>query len=181
MIYTTIRVILTLIFVMKTDVSITLSLLNEEPIKEYRTNQTNFGLTDFDNLECFIKYVKTQSNHIDSDKGRRDVYLVMQTLFNRMRYDGIDWPTYYNTPRINCSQSIKRMKSGHLRPSFSINDTHDQIMISMAYSALYGFVEGDLKLDSAVLYFHSFGPRYDRAPHSQRNFHTEARHRFYCK
>ena len=145
------------------------------------TNIEHFGLNDKNNLITFIKYVKTQSKRLDSEVGRKDVYYVMQTLFNRMKHDNVDWQTYYKYQSINHSHSIQQLKTGHLNPSFSWNDENDQTLIFMLYSALYGFLDKDLTIDEDVLYFHSFGEKYNKSPHNIENFCVEARHRFYRK
>lgn len=144
-------------------------------IKDFR----DYGLTDYKALQSFIRYIKTQSNTITSDVGKADVYYVMQTIFNRMDKANCTWLTYYNTPRINQSESIRRMKTGHLNPSFSHGSLHDQRLIAMAYSALFGHLPAYLTLPKNVMYFHSFGKQYNRNPHIQSKFVVEARHRFY--
>lgn len=174
------RIVLTLLIIMSVNVSTSPYVIKKEYniIIDY---VNDFGLTNKDNLISFIKYVKTQSNRLDTDVGRKDIYYVIQTMFNRMSEYKVTWPEYFARQNVNNSHSIYRMKIGDLRPSFSLDNQHDQILVSMVYSALYGFIEGDLKIDDDVLYFHSFGPRYNRAPHKIDKLYVEARHRFYSK
>lgn len=150
-------------------------------ITTYSTDTTNFGLSDAKVMALFIKYIKTQSNTVSTDVGKRDVYYVVQTMINRLREYNVDWMGYYNSQRINCSNSIKRMKTGHLRPSFSLDSKHDQVILNIANSVLDGTINDSLKLRADVLYFHSHGKAYNRGPHTHDKFATLARHRFYYK
>lgn len=141
----------------------------------------NYGLNELDNLILFVKYIKTQSNHIDTELGKTDVYYVIQTMINRMRSNGVDWATYYKCQRINNSQSIQRMKNGSLKPGFNIDSKHDKEITMMVYAALYSQLPDKYRIDNDVLYFHSFGASYNRSPHSRNKLNVIARHRFYCK
>ena len=139
----------------------------------------DFGLGDMKNMISFIKYIKTQSSTLTSENSRADVYFVIQTMYNRFKHKKCSWRKYYNTPSLNNSQSIKRLKSGRLKQYFNWDDPSDKELYNIAYSCNIGSIEDKYKIPEDVLYFESFKKAPNRGPHLLVNFYAKRRHRFY--
>lgn len=141
-----------------------------------------YGLGELAQLKSFIKYIKTQSKRLDSKIGRQDVYFVMQVMLNRMDDNNCpDWNHYYRHQSINNSESIRKLKTGELSPSFSLTDEKDSELIKMLYLILSDELSSQYRIDKNCLYFESLQVAPNSGPHRKDKLLTKARHRFYCK
>lgn len=88
-------------------------------------------------LELFIKYVKTQSGDLDDDN-----WAVMKVMKNRMLHEGVTFSEYFNNRRINNSQTIARVISGQRVPgfSFSWDNPMDVQLMQRALDIYFGSV-----------------------------------------
>ena len=141
----------------------------------------DYGLDNMKDMICFIKYLKTQSSTLTDENSKADVYFVIQTMYNRLRYNNCTWRQYYNNPGLNHSQSIKRLKSGDLKEYFNWDDVSDKELFNIAYACNLGLIDERYRLPKDILYFESFKKAPDRGPHVLVNFYTKRRHRFYRK
>lgn len=138
-----------------------------------------FGLGNNKQMISFIKYLKTQSETLTNENSKTDVYFVVQTLYNRMRHKKCSWKEYWDNPRLNQSQSIRRLKSGELKQYFNWNSKHDQELYDIVYACNTGDIEDKYKLPRNILFFESFKIAPDKGAHVLRNFYIKKRHRFY--
>lgn len=143
--------------------------------------ELRFGLDNEESMITFIKYVKTQSNRLNTANDEKDVYAVIQTIYNRLEYKECTWDEYYNSPKLNNSKSIKLMKSGKLRKRFSFKNKKDTKMYRIAYNCNMDLIDEKYKIPKDILYFESFSNPPDKGPHLMKNFYVKYRHRFYKK
>jgi hypothetical protein len=133
-------------------------------------------------LLLFCKYIKTQSNDPFSTKGYKDQIYVIQVMLNRLYKNNVTWTQYYNNPKVNCSQTIKRMKSKRLNISFNIEksstdfQTHCNVM-----DVLNGRIEPEFVLPKNILYFHSHNRPYlsKNGMWSKKNHYCTVIHKFF--
>lgn len=136
----------------------------------YKTS--NGAFKSIDDYVGFVKYIKTQSSRAD-----RDNWAVMQAINNRMRNKNCDWCTYYNTPSINHSNSIRLMRLGRLNKGFSWNEDKDVEHFRRA--VLVSFGEAEYKIADNITAFESFKVCPNRVPHLKKNLAFKLRHKFY--
>jgi hypothetical protein len=139
------------------------------------SNASNY-FPDERSFHTFIKYVKTQSGRLDDDN-----WYVLQVMLNRMDSENCDWNTYFNTPSINCSNSIKRMKRGKLKETFSYDNPDDAAMVERVKAILDDTMPDSLKIPVNVLYFESFDKSPNKGVHRLKNLFAKKRHKFYKK
>lgn len=138
-----------------------------------------FGLDDEDEMINFIKYIKTQSSTLTSERYKADVYFVIQTMYNRLRHKKCSWKQYYNNQSLNNSQSIKRLKNGSLRKYFDWDDVNDKELYNIAYACNTGTISDKYRIPDDILYFESHKVAPNRGPHLMSKFYKKKRHRFY--
>lgn len=134
--------------------------------------KNNKYFSTYEDLILFVAYVKTQSNRLDDDN-----YAVMQTLMNRMDKEGCDWRTYFNTPSINHSRSIRLMRIGALARNIDFTNPKDKEMFKRAVSCSYGY--NPLDIPKNVLYFESFPKSPNRGIFKKDSIWAKYRHKFY--
>ena len=138
-----------------------------------------FGLESDEQLMSFIKYLKTQSSSLRNEIHVKDVYAVIQTMFNRLNYKKCTWSEYYNSPKLNNSKSIKLLRLGKLKQTFSWNNKKDLQLYNMVYNCLINNIDDKYIISKDVLYFESFKTCPNRGPHKLKNIVVQYRHRFY--
>ena len=129
---------------------------------------------DEKSMQTFIKYIKTQSGRLDEDN-----WFVIQAMINRLDYYNCSWDEYYHNPKINNSNSIRLMKLGKLKKSFSYNDAADAEMVERIKAILDNTLPDSLKLPNNVLDFESCKKSPNKGVHKLSNLFIKRRHRFY--
>jgi hypothetical protein len=96
-------------------------------------------------LELFIKYVKTQSGNLDDDN-----WAVMKVMKNRMLQEGVTFSEYFYNRRINNSQTISRVLSGQRVPgfTFSWDNPMDVELVQRALDVFFGSIPAHI--DEAI-------------------------------
>lgn len=120
----------------------------------------------------FVKYIKTQQSVFGED-----CKAVIRTMFNRLEHHNVTWYEYYSTPSINCSASIRKLRSGRL--NISVGTTgNDSLIVDYVQKVLFDKVE---YFNPNILYFESCRYPPNRAPHLSNNLAFKHTHRFYYK
>ncbi len=105
----------------------TINIVNDCPVMVYSPDTVIIPMdTHYVNTSCmfksrgdielFIKYVKTQSGQLDDDN-----WAVMKTMKNRMLDHDVTFTEYFNSRRVNNSQTIARITMGHKVNGFSFS------------------------------------------------------------
>jgi len=100
-------------------------------------------------------------------------------MLNRCREYGVDFDTYYAQNEVNCSQTIKSMKTGKVKVSFDINNPHDSTLLARSLQAYTG--SNPLNAPSNLMYFESCASSPNKGCFSMKNLYLKKRHRFYLK
>ena len=141
--------------------------------------KVRFGLDNKRDISSFIRYIKTQSNRSNTDKGLTDIYFVIQTIYNRLEHKKCTWREYYNNKNLNHSRSIMLMRTGRLKTYFSMDRYSDRLLYIIAYMANIGMISDKYRLPKSILFFRSGKNFKDKSPHLKKNLYCVARHHFY--
>ena len=117
---------------------------------------------DSSDLRSFCRYIKTQSYNDDEA-----TWITIAVMFNRLDHYQCDWMTYYNTPKINNSRTIKRLKAGTFKKSFRLDDKLDNLLYEQVKQTLSG--ANPISVPSNVLYFEACNNSPNRNVHSMKN------------
>lgn len=148
------------------------TVLNMKLVDSLLVNNKYFR--HFKDLLCFVEYVKTQSNRLDEDN-----LVVIKVMFNRMDKEQCDWNTYYTTPSINHSNSIKLMRAGKLKKRPKLDEEHDATILDRSIKTSVGY--NPLNVPSDILYFESLSKCPNKGIFKRDKIWKKYRHRFYYK
>ncbi len=132
----------------------TIKYTPQPEIQVSKLNRSDYFESE-DDIILFCKYIKTQSNDPLTTKGLTDQLFVIQVMFNRMKQNECNWKEYYRNNQINCSNTIKKMKSGFKKVSFDLSNRKDSILFENVNLILDGKLEKQYHLTEDIQYFHS--------------------------
>ena len=127
-------------------------LITYDTVKIACKDYTYFS--DHNSVVTFCKYIKSQQS-----KSGIDQQAVIRTMYNRLEEYNCDWDTYYNTPSINHSHSIKLIRSNKWVIPFNPRKEEDLKLLIDVITMQY---INKPKLPTNVLYFHSHPDHYFR-------------------
>lgn len=152
-----------------------------QEIHHYHTDTIYlFDSLPFRNIEdyiSFIKYIKTQNGVLDEDNE-----IVMKVMLNRCEWHRVTWERYYSTPKINNSESIRKLRDGTWIKTFDWDKISDLKLLQRALEVKAG---KGTPVPSNVLYFHShpepWGKGVKKGIWNENNLWRKYRHKFFLE